>query len=78
VIVRRDDKRRGFWSLGKIVEVYPGRDDVIRGASVRVFSGGKCSIQLNRSIQHLYPLEINVQGDDSMKEIQENQPPDEE
>ena len=61
VIIHNDSKKRGFWDLGIIEEVLPGKDGLIRGAVVRVCSNGRRATCLRRSICHLYPLEINCQ-----------------
>ena len=59
VVVHTDERRRGLWNLGKIEELYPGRDGNIRAASVRVYTGKKKPIILRRPVQRLYPLELN-------------------
>ena len=63
VVVHDDTKRRGFWNLGKIEEILPGRDGLIRGATVRVYTGGKRSKLLHRPLPRLYPLEVNCLRD---------------
>ena len=65
VVVHTNERRRGFWSLGKIEEVFPGRDGQIRAASVHVYTGRKQPIILRRPVQRLYPLEINCSPSDS-------------
>lgn len=56
VVVHDASLPRGFWKLGKIKEVIPGRDGRVRGAVVRLSSG---SVVLRRPIQLLYPLEVH-------------------
>ena len=58
VVVHSDEKRRGFWNLGKIEELIVGRDDEIRGAIVRVYTGQRKSKLLRRPLQRLYPIEV--------------------
>ena len=38
VIVHSEDVPRAFWKLGKIEELFHGRDEKVRGALVRVTS----------------------------------------
>ena len=59
VIIHKGNHKRGFWDLGTVVEVIPGKDDLIRHAIVKMCSGGKRITHLRRSVRHLYPLEIN-------------------
>ena len=61
VIVHKEKKPRGFCSLGRVEEVLPGRDDQVRSAVVRVFTGGKKSKTIRRPVQRLYPIEISRQ-----------------
>jgi len=53
VLVGSDNKKRFEWPLGRIVEVYPGKDGHVRVAKVRTAVG-----VLTRPLQRLYPLEI--------------------
>ena len=41
VVVHNEKKPRSFWSLGRVEETLPGRDDQVRSAVIRVFTGGK-------------------------------------
>jgi len=52
VVLVDDDRRREFWPLGRVLEVYPGRDGVVR--SVGLLLKNK---QVRRGIQRLYLLE---------------------
>jgi hypothetical protein len=58
VIVHDDNLPRGLWKLGKVEELFPGRDGKIRGAAVKLPSTGRQHSTLNRPIQLLYPLEV--------------------
>lgn len=40
--------------MGKVVRVIPGKDGVVRGAKVRVGDS-----ELERPVQHLFPLELS-------------------
>ena len=59
VIIHKDNQKRGFWDLGTVTKIIPGKDGLIRGAVIRVCSGGKRITHLRRSIRHLYLLELN-------------------
>jgi hypothetical protein len=54
VILKTDEKNRGRWPLGIVEELITGKDGVVRGVKVRV--GEK---QLERAVQHLFPLELS-------------------
>ena len=53
VLVGADNKKRFEWPLGRIVELYPGKDGEIRVAKVQTQNG-----VLIRPLQRLYPLEV--------------------
>ena len=48
VIARGDESNRGKWSLGLIVDLFEGRDGVVRA--------GKSFLE--GPVQHLFPLEL--------------------
>ncbi|XP_011407292.1 PREDICTED: uncharacterized protein LOC105314682 [Amphimedon queenslandica] len=73
VIVKSNEKRRGFWNLGKVESIIPERDGLIRGATVRVATGGRKSTLLNRPVQHLHPWEINHQEEESSQDQPQGQ-----
>ena len=54
VIIKGDEKDRNQWKLGIVEKVLPGKDGVVR--AVRLRAGRN---QLERPIQHLYPLELS-------------------
>ena len=67
VVIHCEEKRRGFWNLGRIEKVIIGKDDQeVRGAVVRVYTGRKHSKLLRRPVQKLYPVEIRS-TEDSME-----------
>ena len=49
----------GFWSVGRIEGLVLGKDNVARGAKVKVVSKGRTSF-INRPVQKLYPLELDT------------------
>ena len=54
VVIEEDDKPRGLWKLGRIIELITSKDGHIRAAVLRV-AGNRI---LQRPIQKIYPLEI--------------------
>ena len=56
VLVGDDDRKKIHWPLAKIIELFPGRDGVVRAAKVKTHSG-----ILVRPVRKLYPLEITSQ-----------------
>ena len=54
VIIKGDEKDRNQWKLGIVEKVLTGKDGVVR--AVRLRAGRN---QLERPIQHLYPLELS-------------------
>ncbi len=59
-----DEKNRNKWKLAIVSRLIEGRDGTVRAVKLRTAKG-----QLERSIQHLYPLELscdNVQQNSSL------------
>ena len=54
VIVKSAARNRNCWPLGIIETLIVGRDQVVRGAKLRVEE-----TVLERAVQHLYPLELS-------------------
>lgn len=54
VIIKSEEKNRGYWKLGIIEELLPGRDGVVRATRLRA---GKSYME--RPVQHLYSLEMS-------------------
>ena len=80
VVLIHDDKHpRGFWKTGVVEELMPGRDGVVRAATLRVGKKGQAS-RLRRPIQRLYPLEVKASdtsnGQDPETTDTNTQPPD--
>eukprot|EP00794_Sanderia_malayensis_P015551 gene15551-biopygen13262 len=59
VILKDEQRKRCFWKMCKVLELFKGNDGSIRAAKVQVASqeGGKRV--LNRALKLLIPLEIN-------------------
>lgn len=53
-LIGEDNAPRQSWKLGRIEELFPGRDGLVRSCAVRTSTG----TVLRRPIQLLYPLEI--------------------
>ena len=62
VTVFEDDVKRNKWKLGVVEGLIEGKDDVVRGAKIRVITNGK-PVHLSRPVQKLYPLEIRNEGE---------------
>ncbi|GFY27140.1 uncharacterized protein TNCV_2067611 [Trichonephila clavipes] len=58
VLIENEDKKRAFWSLGRIVKLYPGKDNYVRLVKVKTSNG-----EVPRPIQRLYPLEIQPESE---------------
>ena len=61
VIVHNDERKRGFWNLGRVEELIKGSDGQHRAAIVRV-STGKGKAKIFRRPVRLFPLEVNDRG----------------
>ncbi|GFS57548.1 putative pro-pol polyprotein [Trichonephila clavipes] len=53
VLIGTDDKKRLHWLLGRVLELFPGKDGIIRLVKLRTERGDTL-----RPIQRLYPLEV--------------------
>ena len=53
VIIQDGNRNRNTWKLGVVTHLIKGKDAIIRGAKVKTVNG-----ELERAIQHLYPLEL--------------------
>ncbi|CAG7719698.1 unnamed protein product [Allacma fusca] len=53
VLVGSDNTKRVNWPMARILEVFPGKDGVIRVAKIKTSNG-----ELVRPIQRLYPFEV--------------------
>ena len=57
VLVFDENKKRGFWKMGKIEGLVVGKDKVVRGATVKVMTKG-APVFIKRPVQKLYPIEL--------------------
>jgi hypothetical protein len=58
VLIKEDKVKPMHWKKGRIIELIAGRDDVVRGVTVQSTSPQGKIVHLNRSVQHIIPLEI--------------------
>ena len=63
VLIYDPQRPRPLWQLGRIVELLPGSDDVVR--FVKVLRGDKTTS--THPIKHLYPLEISSETPKEMR-----------
>ena len=66
VMVRRDDKHRIEWPLGKITRIFPDTDGVVR--TVEVEEGGQRSMC---SVAYIVPLELDCKEADAVNQPDE-------
>ena len=55
VLIGENNLPRQTWKMGRIMELCPGRDGLIRSCAVRTTTGSL----LKRPVQLIYPLEIS-------------------
>jgi hypothetical protein len=58
VIVVNEKLPRGQWLLGRIIEVFPGGDGLVRTAKVKTTSG-----EFVRPITHLCPVDFTTKAE---------------
>ena len=54
VIIQSDERSRGKWPLGVVDELYKGHAGVVRAVKL-----GAGKTYLERTVNHLYPLELS-------------------
>ena len=59
VLIAYPLKSRLFWTIGRVVSSFTGKDKNVRSVTVRRFDGSECVYSINP----LYPLEIGSSGD---------------
>ena len=65
VILKNDSTSRAFWKLGKVEQLIPGRDGKVRSAIIKVSSNNGKTQLLKRVIQHLVPIEVRAESNNS-------------
>lgn len=55
ILIGEDNTPRQNWKMGRIKELFPGRDGLIRSCTVHTSTGSV----LRRPVQLIYPLEIS-------------------
>lgn len=64
VVVKKIDQCRKFWPLGRIIELYPAEDDVVRSVKV-LYEGEECLVPN----EHIIMLEVNDRHDVVSNEV---------
>ena len=59
-VMEEGKSNRGTWKLGKVQDIHPGNDGLVRGATVEVISNKGKRTRLRRPLQKLYPLEVTT------------------
>ena len=59
LLVMTKDTPRGNWPIGRVLEVFPGPDNVVRVVNIQV--GGKI---YRRAVHSLIPLEVPEYGEE--------------
>ena len=59
IVIIKDDKinPRIRWKKGRVTELIPGRDGIVRGAMLETITNGK-KVVIRRALQRLVPLEV--------------------
>ena len=65
VLIKEEQTNHRKWKLGRIVSLIEGRDGIMRGATIRVISGGNPR-EIQRPIQKLYSMELKCRPDEAM------------
>ena len=56
VIIKGDEKNRGFWKHGIVTSLIKGKDGIIRGVKLQAGKG-----IMKRPLQHIYQLELRTE-----------------
>ncbi|XP_020619417.1 uncharacterized protein LOC110057174 [Orbicella faveolata] len=57
-VMEEGTSNRGMWKLGKVLDVYPGNDGLVRRATIEVASNNGKRKRLRIPLQKLFPLEV--------------------
>ena len=66
MIVHDEHLPRGLWKLGRVQELFEGRDGHCRGAIVKTVTRDRQQVLLRRPITLLYPLELKNPDEDKV------------
>ena len=71
MMIKGDEKNRSKWKIGIVSDLIVGRDGLVRGAQLRAGRD-----QMERAVEHLYPLELScdVKTSEPFDEPQEMRP----
>lgn len=69
VTVYEENKKRGEWKMAVVESLITGKNNVVRGADVRVIAKGK-PVRISRLVQKSYPIEVKsvTQGNDQIEQ----------
>ena len=65
VLIKGDEKNGGKWKMGIVKQIIPGRDRNVRAVKLKTGKG-----EMERTIQHLYPLELACDIEEPKKKIE--------
>ena len=65
VLNKSDEKNLGKWKMGIVKQIIPGRDRNLRAVKLKTGNG-----EVERTIQHLYPLELACDMEEPKKKIE--------
>ena len=57
-VMEEGRSNRGMWKLRKVLNVHPGNDGLVRGATIELASENAKRKRLRRPLQKLFPLEV--------------------
>ena len=71
MLIKGDDKHRGHWKMGVVQKLVKGKDGIIRGVKLKTSTG-----ILERPLQLLYPMELNVSSEPRAEKAKEKLNPE--
>ena len=57
-VMEERKSNRGMWKLGKVLDVHPGSDGLVRGATIEVASSNGKRNRVRRPLQKLFPFKV--------------------